>query len=67
VAFLKRCHQSLIGASTHQVSSIDEEEKETYQDPGGVIVVKENVCEDGPGGVGNSVLDEEDSSLTRYV
>ena len=36
-----------------------------YKDPGGVIVVKENVCENAPGGLAASVLDEEDSSLTR--
>jgi hypothetical protein len=32
-----------------------------------VIVVKENVCENGPDGTAVSVLDEEDSSLTRLV
>ena len=30
-------------------------------------MVKENVCENGPDGTAVSVLDEEDSSLTRLV
>ncbi len=30
-----------------------------------LIFVKENVCEDGPGGKAVEYLDEEDSSLTR--
>ena len=32
----------------------------------GVIVVKENVCRDGEGGVPEIVFDEDDSSVTRY-
>ena len=33
----------------------------------GVIVVKENVCKDGEGGVPATQFDEEDSGVTRYV
>ena len=33
----------------------------------GVIVVKENVCKDGEGGVPAVQFDEEDSGVTRYV
>jgi protein N-terminal methyltransferase len=32
----------------------------------GVIVVKENVCKDGEGGVPDIHFDKEDSSVTRY-
>ena len=32
----------------------------------GVIVVKENVCQDGEGGVPNIIFDKDDSSVTRY-
>ena len=32
-----------------------------------VIIVKENLCEDGPDGSARSVFDESDSSLTRCV
>lgn len=32
-----------------------------------LIFVKENVCEDGPDGKAVEFLDEEDSSLTRWV
>lgn len=35
--------------------------------PGGVIVVKENVCRDGEGGTESTWYDEEDFSVTRYV
>jgi protein N-terminal methyltransferase len=31
-----------------------------------VIVVKENVCTDGEGGVPEIVFDADDSSVTRY-
>ncbi|RXK38907.1 hypothetical protein M231_03856 [Tremella mesenterica] len=33
----------------------------------GIIVVKENVCEDDPSGDSREILDEQDSSLTRSV
>ena len=32
----------------------------------GVIVVKENVCRDGEGGVPEIVFDQDDSSVMRY-
>jgi protein N-terminal methyltransferase len=34
---------------------------------GGAIVVKENVCKDGDGGVPDIHFDAEDSSVTRYL
>ena len=34
---------------------------------GGAIVVKENVCNDGDGGVPDISFDAEDSSVTRYL
>jgi hypothetical protein len=37
------------------------------RDEGSLIIVKENTCEDGPDGTAKEFLDEEDSSLTRYV
>ncbi len=36
-----------------------------YIPPRPILVVKENVCEDGPNGTPSEILDEEDSSLTR--
>jgi protein N-terminal methyltransferase len=33
---------------------------------GGAIVVKENVCKDGDGGVPDIRFDADDSSVTRY-
>jgi protein N-terminal methyltransferase len=32
----------------------------------GVIVVKENVCKDGEGGIPEACFDEDDSGITRY-
>jgi protein N-terminal methyltransferase len=32
----------------------------------GVIVVKENVCQDGEGGVPAIIFDKDDSSVMRY-
>jgi hypothetical protein len=37
------------------------------RDEESLIIVKENTCEDGPDGTAKEFLDEEDSSLTRYV
>jgi hypothetical protein len=37
------------------------------KDEESLIIVKENTCEDGPDGTAKEFLDEEDSSLTRYV
>jgi protein N-terminal methyltransferase len=34
---------------------------------GGAIVVKENVCKDGDGGVPDIHFDVEDSSVMRYL
>lgn len=39
----------------------DDEDRQSY------IFVKENCCDDGPGGIPQEFMDEEDSSLTRYV
>ncbi|KAH8078325.1 AdoMet dependent proline di-methyltransferase-domain-containing protein [Filobasidium floriforme] len=61
VSFLKRCQAALLPPS----SSSNSKDTSVYNDPGAVIVVKENVCENGPDGTAVSVLDEEDSSLTR--
>ena len=63
VSFLKRCQAALLPPS----SSSNNKDTSVYNDPGAVIVVKENVCENGPDGTAVSVLDEEDSSLTRLV
>lgn len=63
VSFLKRCQAALLPPS----SSSNSKDTSVYNDPGAVIVVKENVCENGPDGTAVSVLDEEDSSLTRLV
>lgn len=41
--------------------------KSALRDEESLIIVKENTCEDGPGGEAKEFLDEEDSSLTRYV
>ncbi|CAK9784627.1 DUF858-domain-containing protein [Cutaneotrichosporon oleaginosum] len=56
VAFLRRAKAAL------RAPQMGESE-----DAGGapLIVVKENCCEDGPGGRADEFLDEEDSSLTR--
>lgn len=53
VAFLKRAHSALRPSNTENSASRS------------VMVVKENVCEDLPGNQPQSILDEEDSSLTR--
>lgn len=53
VSFLKRCKAALR-------STLGDE---GYAGP--VIIVKENVCEDGPNGQPAEFLDPEDSSLTR--
>lgn len=53
VSFLKRCKAALRDVSG----------EEGYASP--VILVKENVCEDGPNGQPAEFLDPEDSSLTR--
>ena len=37
------------------------------RDETSLIFVKENVCEDGTDGKAIEILDEEDSSLTRYL
>lgn len=57
IAFLKCAHRALRPADseTHPSGSRS------------VLVVKENVCEDLPGGEAQAILDEEDSSLTRCV
>lgn len=70
VAFLKRAQRAVrppLGSDAAMDGSDaeDEEELGSWKDKGGVIVVKENVCEDKPDGSGQSILDEEDSSLTR--
>lgn len=52
VAFLRRAHAAL---------REDDEDRQSY------IFVKENCCDDGPGGIPQEFMDEEDSSLTRYV
>jgi hypothetical protein len=41
--------------------------KAALRDEDSLIIVKENTCEDGPDGSAKEFLDEEDSSLTRYV
>ena len=41
--------------------------KAALRDETSLIIVKENTCEDGPDGGPKEFLDEEDSSLTRYV
>jgi hypothetical protein len=41
--------------------------KAALRDEESLIIVKENTCEDGPDGTAKEFLDEEDSSLTRYV
>jgi len=41
--------------------------KAALRDEESLIIVKENTCEDGPDGLAKEFLDEEDSSLTRYV
>ena len=56
IQFLKRCRQSL-----RDTGSTDAP-KGQYES---LVFVKENCCEDGPGGKAVEFLDEEDSSLTR--
>jgi protein N-terminal methyltransferase len=41
--------------------------KAALRDETSLIIVKENTCEDGVDGAAKEFLDEEDSSLTRYV
>jgi protein N-terminal methyltransferase len=41
--------------------------KKALRDENSLIFVKENTCENGPRGTGVEFLDEEDSSLTRWV
>lgn len=53
VAFLKRARTALRPSDPESSSSRS------------VMVVKENVCEDLPNNQPQSILDEEDSSLTR--
>lgn len=60
VSFLRRAKAAL----RHPSDMADDEQAE-YGKP--IIVVKENCCEDSPEGGPNEFLDEEDSSLTRYV
>ncbi|KAE8542940.1 hypothetical protein D1P53_001005 [Cryptococcus gattii VGV] len=50
VAFLRRAHAAL---------REDDDDRQSY------IFVKENCCDDGPGGIPQEFMDEEDSSLTR--
>ncbi|KAJ9126553.1 hypothetical protein QFC24_001581 [Naganishia onofrii] len=57
VAFLKRAHRALRPTSEEAASQSSASRS--------VLVVKENVCEDLPGNQPQSILDEEDSSLTR--
>lgn len=52
VAFLRRARAAL---------REDDENRQSY------IFVKENCCDDGPGGIPQEFMDEEDSSLTRCV
>jgi protein N-terminal methyltransferase len=62
VTFLRRSRAALRGSSTD--ASMSEACDGGYDS---LIFVKENVCEDGPGGKAVEFLDEEDSSLTRWV
>ena len=59
IPFLRRARSCLRETSTSQTS-----EKGPYDS---LIFVKENCCEDGADGSPVEFLDEEDSSLTRYV
>ena len=52
VAFLRRSYAALRKDGTKDRS---------------LIVVKENLCSDNADGTGNTVFDEQDSSLTRQV
>lgn len=56
VDFFKRCKLAL-----RPPISADDERTQS------LIIVKENTCFDKPDGSANTVFDEEDSSVTRYV
>ena len=51
IEFMKKCRKAL--------------RESTGKEDESMIFVKENCCEDGPGGAPTEFLDEEDSSMTR--
>ena len=61
--------QELISGHTSHSELVDflRRSKAALRDEKSLIIVKENTCEDGPDGAAKEFLDEEDSSLTRYV
>lgn len=61
VAFLRRSKAALRVTPKPDMA----DDGDAYAAP--LIIVKENCCEDGPDGRAHEFLDEEDSSLTRYV
>lgn len=58
IAFLKKARQALRDTGS------SDPDNNAYES---LIFVKENCCEDGPDGKAVEFLDEEDSSLTRWV
>lgn len=58
IAFLKKARLAL------RDTGLTDIEKGAYES---LVFVKENCCEDGPDGKAVEFLDEEDSSLTRWV
>ena len=57
-----------IGHTSHdELVNFLKRSKAALRDESSLIVVKENTCEDNQDGSPREFLDEEDSSLTRYV
>lgn len=58
---------SFLGHMSHEdlVNFLRKAKKALREGDDHYIFVKENCCDDAPGGVGQEFLDEEDSSLTR--
>jgi protein N-terminal methyltransferase len=60
-------NEALGHISTPDLIELLKSSKKALRDEKSLIFVKENTCEDAPGGKGAEFLDEEDSSLTRCV
>jgi hypothetical protein len=63
-----QAHADDVGHTSHsELVSFLRRAKSSLRDEESLIIVKENTCEDAPDGGAKEFLDEEDSSLTRYV